>query len=160
MGSRAARRTPARSLGRVASSLSVGLPTGSAVRMAASSSSLRPGVEQLVALKSDIERASAEPLFHLHANCRARQERHWPRQLLERPVSVGDAQPGDVVERAVLQLVAGSAVEDRVAERNIFGTIEPLEKLIGQFQRKLAGEDSVHAQCGAQEIRADANAVE
>src|SRR5262245_12921051 len=118
MESRAAIRARARPAGSEPSSL--------LWRQASSSSSLRRGAKQLVALNSYEEVASAEPLFHPDTDCRARQEGNWPRQLLERAAAVGYAESGDVVDRAVLQFVPRAAVENRVAERDVFGTVEPL----------------------------------
>src|SRR5262249_61402964 len=96
-GSRAAIRAQSRRAGSARSLL--------LWRWASSSSSLRRGAQQLVALKGYEERAPAEALFHLDADRRARQEGHRPRQLLERAVAVGYAESGDVVDRAVLQFV-------------------------------------------------------
>src|SRR5262249_12110621 len=128
-------------------------------RLASSSPSLRRCPEQLGALKCDEERASAEPLFHLDADRRARQKGHRTRQLLEGTVAVGYAQPGDVIDRAVLQLVARAAVEHRIAERDVFRTIENLEDLVRQIAGKLVGQLPVIAQCDAQEIRAYPNSI-
>ena len=58
-------------------------------------------------------------------------------RLLERPISVGDAEASDVVDALVLQLAAGAGIEESVAKRDIFGTVQALENAVEQLERQL-----------------------
>src|SRR5262245_50940399 len=152
MGSCAAIRPQARRAGSA--------PSSFLWREASSSSSLRGGAQQLVTLKSYEKRASAEPLFHLDADCRARQKGHWPRQFLEGAVAVGYAKSGDIVERAVLQFVPRTAVENRIAERDVLGAVEPLKDAADKREWQTISQRPVGAKRNAQKVLTDANAVQ
>src|SRR6185503_18590193 len=111
-------------------------------------------------LKGYEERASAELFFHLDADRRTREEGHWPRQFLERAAAVGYAESGDIVKWAVLQFVPRAAVENRVAERDVFGAVEPLEDAADERERQTIGQRPVGAKRDAQKVLTNANAVQ
>src|SRR5207247_6083586 len=92
-------------------------------------------VEQLVSLKHDEDFAAAEDLFQLDPDCRAWQEDHRPRQFLEWPIAVGNAESGDVEKALVLQLATGPGIEERVAKRHIFRTVQAFEQAVEQLHR-------------------------
>src|SRR5207342_551615 len=77
--------------------------------------------ENLVSLQDDVQLGagidrSFGDLFDLDANRRSRHEEHRLCERPEGPLATGLAEAGDVVDRLVLQLASGRAVDHAVLE--------------------------------------------
>ncbi len=65
------------------------------------------------ALEDEVKRAAAKVFLNSNADRGARSENHGPRELFKRPVAVGDAKPGYIMDRLVLQIAPSAGVIDR-----------------------------------------------
>ena len=53
--------------------------------------------------------------------------------FFEGAVTVGDTEPGDIMNRLILQIAPRAGVEDRVSERHVFRPVEPLEDFVREI---------------------------
>ena len=105
-----------------------------------SPSSYRCRTQDFVPLENKIERAAAELLLNRDTDRRARKKDHRPGKFFEGPVTVRDSQPCDIMNGLVLQIPPHAGIENRISERHIFGSIEPLEDLIGEIARDVVAQ--------------------